>query len=65
MTATDPFTAACPVYRNAMRHCTKTGEAFEVTGKRSLPLPLKILCMAVSFASVAGAVCLAIQIVGW
>lgn len=32
MTSADPFTKASPHYVAAMRHCDKTGDAFEVTG---------------------------------
>lgn len=35
MTALDPFTAASPSYRAAIRHPHKSGEAFEVTGRTS------------------------------
>lgn len=35
MTA-DPFTAACPLYRNAQRGAVKSGAAFEWTGRGAL-----------------------------
>ncbi len=31
MTSADPFTAACPLFRNAQRQCANTGAALQVS----------------------------------
>lgn len=47
----DPFTAASPTYRNAMRLRSRTGPAFEVTGGRPWPTPLALLFTVLAAAA--------------